>query len=82
MSGLRRTVHAAANFDWKPLKHLAPDVAVQQQAPVNGSEPAEPMGLAFVDVDDGETHIYLFTEEGKANLIRQLTGGVILPAAR
>ncbi len=28
---------------------------------------------------DGETHIYVFTEDGKQVLLRELTGGVIVP---
>ena len=78
MSGFTRKVHPVSNVVWKKLKQLAPDV---QATGANGSEPEEPMALAFVD-PDLETHIYLFTEEGRVNLIRQLTGGLVVPSAK
>lgn len=79
MAGLTRTVHPSSNVRWAKLSELCPDIAVQPTEPPNGNgEPEEPMGLSFVD-PDGEMHIYVFTPDGKQNLMGQLTGGVILP---
>jgi hypothetical protein len=82
MAGLHRTVHPHANIAWAKLKQIAPDVGVQVKtvAELNGaaSDP-DLMGLSFTD-PDGEQHIYIFTDEGRVNLIRQLTGGLVVPS--
>lgn len=36
--------------------------------------------LAFSD-PDGETHTYVFTDDGKQNLISKLTGGLVIPGS-
>jgi hypothetical protein len=54
------------------LTKLAPDVQLQNDSG------EEPMGLAFID-PDGEVHVYVFTEDGRQNLLGQLTGGLVLP---
>ena len=54
-------------------------VGVQMAPGVNGGEPEVPMGLMFVDNDDHETHVYLFSESGRKALVAALTGGVALP---
>jgi hypothetical protein len=78
MAGFTRTVHPQANFEWRKLAELAPDVIITPNVPEAEQQAAEVMGLAFID-PDGETHIYVMTDEGKGNLIRKLTGGVVLP---
>lgn len=80
MAGITRRVHLVTNFEWKKFKHLVPDLTLTADTQ-NGDEPEEPMALAFVD-PDGETHIYLFTEVGRVNLIRKLTGGLVVPGGR
>ena len=75
MAGFRRTVHPQADIVWGKMADIAPDIVVNQPD-ANGSEA---MGLAFMD-PDGEQHVYVFSDLGRENLIRQLTGGVIVPA--
>lgn len=80
MSGLRRTIHPQANFDWVPLADIAPDIAVMPKPRVeNGEAPEQPYALVFTDADDKETHVYVFSESGRQNLVRTLTGGIVLP---
>lgn len=84
MAGLTRTVHPTSSVRWAKLTDICPDVNAK---PVhgengNGTGNAEgPMALSFAD-PDGEMHVYVFTPDGKQNLIAQLTGGVILPTGR
>lgn len=80
MSGLRRTVHPKSDFSYKPLSEVAPDLVVAQRPPEgNGGEPEQPMALVFTDIDDQEQHVYVFSDKGRQNLIRELTGGIVLP---
>lgn len=84
MAGLTRKVHPVANFVWKKASEAIPDVQLQLQPPPelgqgNGAALAEPMCLVFVDPQDGETHVYLFAEEGRKKLIETLTGGIVIP---
>lgn len=44
----------------------------------NGDGPVKLMGLAFTDVD-GESHVYVLDETGKQELIKRLTGGLVVP---
>lgn len=80
VAGLTRTVHPSSNVRWAKLTELCPDITVTPASAVetNGGEPEEAMGLSFVD-PDGEMHVYVFTPDGKQNLLAQLTGGVVLP---
>lgn len=80
MSGLRRTIHPQANFDWLPLAEVAPEIAVSPQPRAeNGEAPERPYALVFTDADDREQHVYIFSAEGRQNLVRTLTGGIVLP---
>ena len=79
MSASKRFIHPGADFHWQPLAKLIPDVGVQMAPGANGGEPEVPMGLMFVDNDDQETHVYLFSEAGRKALVAALTGGVALP---
>jgi hypothetical protein len=72
MAGLKRTVHPQSNIVWAELKTLAPDIEIQ----IEGE--TEPMALGMVD-PDGETHVYVFSETGREALLRQLTGGIVVP---
>lgn len=74
MSSLRRSVHTATEVRWLPLEHAAPDLLPSGE----GSESL--MALVLVDPDDKETHIYVFTEEGRRQLLEILTGGIVVPA--
>lgn len=61
------------------MTEICPDMQFKQIGEVESNGSAEePMGLAFID-PDGEMHVYVFTPDGKQNLMAQLTGGVILP---
>lgn len=83
MAGLEITFHPSADITWAPLAELIGVLKIQVKAAVdeNGERAElELYGLAFTD-PDGETHVYLFTDEGKRSLITQLTGGIhIAPA--
>lgn len=76
MAALRRTVHPRADIGWAPLKQLCPDIKLELTRPDGKTE--EPWGLLFTD-PDGEQHVYVFAEQGRQNLLRHLTGGLILP---
>lgn len=71
MASVTRSVHPQSGVLWGPLAQIAPDVGIK----FDGDE--EPMALAFVDPDN-ETHIFLFTEDGRKGLVKQLTGGIIV----
>lgn len=76
MASLVRAIHVQANIRWAKLNLVAPDVGLR----FDGTD-EEPMALAFTD-PDGETHIYVFTDEGKRALLAQLTGGLVVPKTR
>lgn len=84
MAGAQLKVHVISNMKFQRLEELvgwiADDVRATINAPAerNGDRP-KLMGLAFTD-PDGESHVYVFTDEGKQNLIRQLTGGLVVPS--
>ena len=84
MAGLSRKVHPVANFVWKPASEVIPDLPLQLHPPdhdqANGNgQGVEPMCLVFIDPQDGETHVYLFAEEGLKKLVETVTGGIIIP---
>jgi hypothetical protein len=83
VAGLVRVVHPpGARIFWQPARAACPDMSFQVNAPpANGRDPEEAMALSFVDPRDGEAHVFLFTEEGRQNLLRLLTAGVIVPGA-
>lgn len=79
MAGIDVKLHPFANFAFKPLGELIGVVHVEAAGSgENGGQPQPPKGLAFTD-PDGETHVYVFTEEGRANLVAMLTGGIVIP---
>lgn len=77
MAGLIRKVHMVSNIEWGPIDRFAPDLGIRTE-PTNGGEPETPKALCFRD-PDAETHVYIFSEEGRVALIRQLTGGLVVP---
>lgn len=81
VAGLNRSIHPVANIAWAPLSQIAPDVGIHSTPAIENGDgkPEEPMALAFTDPQDGETHVYVFTQQGKENLMRTLTGGIIVP---
>lgn len=77
MAGITRKVHMVSQVEWGPVDRYAADLGIRTE-PENGGEPEVPKALRFLD-PDGEAHIYLFSDEGRQLLIRQLTGGLIVP---
>lgn len=77
MAGLSRKVHMVADFDFGPIDRYAPDLGIRVTG-TNGDEPEQPKALRFQD-PDGEVHIYLFSDEGRRELVRKLTGGLVVP---
>jgi hypothetical protein len=77
MAGFVRKVHMESTVEWGPIDRFAPDLEVRVTVEA-GAEPVQPMALRFLD-HDGEAHVYAFSEEGKAALLKTLTGGVIVP---
>lgn len=83
MSRFVRVVHSQSNFQYDSCDAIAPDLGLKFESNdprSNGSDPASytPKALAFTD-PDGETHVYPMTEEARENLVRMLTGGIIVP---
>lgn len=77
MAGITRKVHMVSNVEWGPIDRFAADLGIRNQ-PENGGDPEQPKALCFAD-PDGETHVYIFNEDGRKALIRQLTGGLVVP---
>ena len=77
MAGLTRKIHMVSGIEWGSIDRFAPDLGIRNESE-NGGEPETPKALCFTD-PDGEKHVYLFSEEGRVALIRQLTGGLVVP---
>jgi hypothetical protein len=75
MAGITRKVHMQSNYAFDSIDSFAPYLGIRQPPDGNGGEPVAPKALAFTD-PDGETHVYVFSEEGRQGLIRALTGGI------
>jgi hypothetical protein len=80
MAGLERKVHMVSGVEWGPIDKFAPDLGIRT-TPENGGDPEVPKALCFAD-PDGERHVYVFSEEGRLGLIKQLTGGLVVPKSR
>jgi hypothetical protein len=63
-----RTVHVDSKIKYAPMTELCPDMIIS----LPSGETA--MGMAFID-GDGEQHVYVFSEDGKADLLKQMNGG-------
>jgi hypothetical protein len=83
MAGITRTVHPSSTFAWKPLDQMIPDMHFGPPPGSNGdaAHADPPMGLAFID-PDGETHVFVFNEDGRKKLLEALTGGIVLPGGK
>lgn len=80
MAGIVRKVHMVTSVEWGPVDRFAADLTIRTQ-PENGGEPEAPKALRFLD-PDGEAHVFLFDEDGRQALIKQLTGGLVIPKGR
>lgn len=80
MAGVSLRIHPMTTWRWGKLEEIAGTAVTMQvdDPQANGDPNAELFGLCCTD-PDGEIHVFACTEEGKQNLIRQLTGGVIVP---
>ncbi len=77
MAGITRKVHLVTGFEWGPIDKFAPDLGLRQEADDGGGTPVEPPALCFRD-PDGETHVYVFSDDGRKKLIAALTGGIMV----
>lgn len=77
MAGITRKVHMVTSVEWGPVDRFAPDLGIRLETE-NGGEPEAPKALRFLD-PDGEAHVFMFDESGRQALIKQLTGGLIVP---
>lgn len=68
----KRVIHLATRVGYAPLADLAPDFAIMPTSDADIEE--VPMGLSFVDKEDGETHIYPLSPAVRAELM-ELMGG-------
>jgi hypothetical protein len=81
MAGLSRKVHMQSQFDYGSIDRVAPDLGIRQQADGNGGGQVTPNALWFMD-QDGECHVFVFSEEARQTLIKKLTGGLVVPKGR
>jgi len=76
VAAISRHVHPQTSFDWVDADKAAPDLGLRFTDAHD--EQYEPKCLVFTD-PDGERHVYPFTDQARVALVKQLTGGVILP---
>ena len=67
---IRRFVYPVAQMQVGPLHELLPDMAGIE---IEGEIPTV---VALTAMDGSGTHCFLFTEHGKREFVRQLTGGI------
>lgn len=76
-------VHLHETMAFAPIDELVgvANVKLTRNADAGGGIPTDvPLkGLAFTDLQTGETHIHVLTDEGRQNLVEKLTGGIVLP---
>lgn len=76
MASLSRHIHLKSDFRWTPLAETAPELTFQ----ATGLDGEVPMALTFID-DDGETHVFAFSEDGRKKLLDALTGGLVVASS-
>jgi hypothetical protein len=81
MAGITRTIHPQSSVRYAPISQIAPDVQMRANVTPENGAGEEVQALAFID-PDGETHIYPLSEEGKQALLKQLTGGIVVPGLK
>jgi len=70
LSGRTRVVHLSTRIAYGPLAELAPDLAIM---PTHEGDIEEvPMGLAMIDKDDEETHVYPLAPAVRNELLEKL----------
>lgn len=78
MAGFVRKVHMVSKFEYGSIDQVAPDLGIRQQGEGNGGGQVAPKALWFTD-PDGETNVFVFSEDGRQALVRKLTGGLVVP---
>lgn len=81
MAGFTRKVHMVSKFEYGSIDQVAPDLGIRSQPDGNGGGGEAPKALWFTD-PDGETHVFVFSDEGRQALIKKLTGGLVVPKGR
>lgn len=77
MASIARHVHPFAEFDFGPIDRFAPDLGMRGKPAEEGGEAPIPNAVAFRD-PDGETHVYVISDEGRTALMKCLSGGIII----
>lgn len=77
MASITRHVHLFSEFDFGPIDRFAADLGVRGKPAEEGGEKPVPNAIAFRD-PDGETHVYVLSDEGRAELTKCLSGGIII----
>lgn len=76
MASISTHIHPQADMAFEKMSKLAPQLQIGGLGPTGEPVTSDDiMGLKFTD-PDGETHIYILSDDGKAGLIATLTGGV------
>lgn len=79
MAGMKIGVHHQFGSDFGPVsRFVPPTLQVQENADSGGGKPTEPKALVFLDPADGETHVYVLSEQMRVQIVRMLTGGVVV----
>jgi hypothetical protein len=72
---ITKHLYPVVQSDWLPLEVAWPEA---RAVPVDGHEPEMMMALVFRE-PDGSQHIYPFDSQGRQQLVKLLTGGVVIP---
>lgn len=79
MAGIVTKVHARFAIAVGPVdRYVPPTMQIRQEPDDGGGKPAVPQAVAFQD-PDGETHVYVLSDETRRGLIAKLTGGIMVP---
>lgn len=72
--------HPAASIAYKPIDELIGVLGIRMSKnddPDRGPTEVPVFGLAFL-LPTGDAHIFAFSEDGKRELVKTLTGGIFL----